>query len=188
MKITADEAYAKGDDAYEAKNYAEAMRWWQKAAEQGVAEAQKREKLAELELSGKNVRVLYVRCWKADADEFDQEAIKENKRTICYLLGQLELVHKELGHKKVYKHPIDNAFFVRYDGTAWFQDGRTMINLLNMGTVAGYGQLSCERGRFFTLGNPRLETECKLLPEAGNGFKLPAVECQGTFERGHGEI
>ena len=38
--ITADKAFARGLDAYNGKNYAEALKWWEKAAQLGETAAQ----------------------------------------------------------------------------------------------------------------------------------------------------
>lgn len=104
--------------------------------EQKLAEAQLREKYAELDLNEDNVKAIFNRCGKENDDgstAWNEEALKQNKANIFYLLGQLALVHKG-----VKEHELDSAFIKKYDGNTWLHSASPLIPLLNMGGSSGF--------------------------------------------------
>lgn len=66
--------------------------------------------------------------------------------------------------------------------------GQRHLRYIREHRIALYSELLTSGRLNAYLADLNEEAEAKLLPKAGDGFKLPSVECQGAFERGHGEI
>lgn len=87
-----------------------------------------------LPLTEGNVQLLLDRCRRpADGrEDWDTQALAENRRAIRYLLGQLALCHE--GPRA---HPADEAFCRRYDGAAWTAQPQRVMDLLTLGLRVG---------------------------------------------------
>lgn len=104
--------------------------------EKKLSEAQLREKYAEWELNEANVQAIFNQCGKVNEDgstTWDEEVLKKNKACVWYLLGQLDLVHRDVKEQK-----LDDAFFKRYNGDLWTENMGLVINLLNMGGMSEF--------------------------------------------------
>ena len=107
-----------------------------------------------LELNEGNVQAIFNRClatkesqeisggilfppshgYKEDAERmirFDSEILLKNKKTIEYLLGQLEKVHSSKAGKRI---TIDD-YNMTYNGKNWTRDKATMLQFLYLGVT-----------------------------------------------------
>jgi TPR repeat protein len=76
QKLPADEAFKRGEKAYEEQNFAEAMRWYRMAADQGHASAQVH--VGNLYTDGEGVSQDYAEAlnwYRKAADQGDHEAL-----------------------------------------------------------------------------------------------------------------
>lgn len=115
-------------------------------------------KFKPLDLNEGNVRAIFNRCLAAEevdaGDSFpvrvlnkeltseetplvflSDKSIRANKQTIKYLLGQINIFHKNYNHTLILQEG-----FKKYDGTFWTKDYDTLFQLYALAFGSGYLQ------------------------------------------------